>query len=73
MNKATLDFPTGVTLEREIESVEVSVKDELIRKTVTERLTIADDPNTVFVKHGDVFKASRQRLLAKLADKANAK
>ena len=73
MNKAILDFPTGDMLEREIESVEVSAKDELVRKTVTERLAIANHPDTVFVKHDDVFKVSQRRLLAKLADKENAK
>jgi hypothetical protein len=54
MNAAT--FPTGAALERET--------DERIRKTIVERIAIANDPKTIFVPHHDVFSASKKRLLA---------
>jgi hypothetical protein len=72
MNTATLDLPTGAVLEREIEHIEAQSHDEIIRKTIAERMAIARDPQTVFVAHDDVFAASKARLLAKLAGKTNA-
>ena len=72
MKTATLDLPTGVALEREIENIEAKSHDARVRKTIAERMAIARDPATVFVPHDDVFSASKARLLAKLTDKANA-
>ncbi len=72
MNTATLDLPTGAALEREIENIEAQSHDELIRKTITERMAIARNPHTVFIAHDDVFAASKARLLAKLTGKTNA-
>lgn len=72
MNTATLNLPTGAALEREIESIEAQSHDEMIRKTITERMAIARDPQTVFVAHDDAFAASKGRLLAKLTGKTDA-
>ncbi len=72
MNTATLDLPTGTALEREIESIEAHSHDELIRKTITERIATARDPQAVFVPHDEVFSASKARLLTKLTGKADA-
>lgn len=72
MKTAALDLPTGAALEREIENIEAKSHDARVRKTIAERMAIARDPATVFVPHGDVFSASKARLLAKLTDKANA-
>ena len=71
MNTATLDLPTGTALEREIENIGAQSHGERIRKTIAERIAIANDPATIFVPHDDVFSASRVRLLAKLTGKAN--
>jgi hypothetical protein len=76
MNTATLALPTGAALEREIENIEAQSQsqshDERIRKTIAERIAIANNPATVFVPHDDVFSASKARLLAKLSGKAIA-
>jgi len=58
MNTAALALPTGAALEREIENIEAQTHDQLIRKTITERMAIARDPQTVFVPHDDVFSAT---------------
>eukprot|EP01042_Synura_sphagnicola_P001841 gene1841-2164_t len=69
MTTATLDLPTGIALERAIESIEAQTHDEQIRKTITERMAIANDPRTTFVTHKEAFAASKARLFNKLAGK----
>ncbi|WP_133166894.1 hypothetical protein [Solimicrobium silvestre] len=73
MNTATLNIPTGAALEREIDNAEAQLHDELIRKTISERMAIANDQQTVFVTHENAFTASQARLLSKLAGNFNAK
>ena len=72
MSTTTLELPTGEALEREIESIEASAHDERIRRTIADRVAIANDPKTAFVPHDEVFAGSRARLMAKLTSKGNA-
>ncbi len=66
MNTALLNLPTGAALEREINEIEAYTHDERIRQTMTERIAIANDPNTVLIPHTEVFAQSRIRLMAGL-------
>ena len=66
MNTLPIQFPTGEALAREIDILEHRAFDDQIRKTITDRLKIANDPKTVFIPNEIVFSASRVKLLAKL-------
>jgi hypothetical protein len=67
MTTTTLPIPSGIDLEREIEAIEVQSHDAEIRKTIAERVEIANNAQTKFVSHKEAFAASQARLLAKLA------
>lgn len=72
MNPATLELPTGIALEREIENIEACMHDERIRQTIIRRVAIANNPKTTFIPHDEVFSASRERLMARLTSEGNA-
>jgi hypothetical protein len=65
------ELPSGEVLEREIAEIEARTHDEMIRRTLLDRIAIANDPQTVFIPHEEVFAKSRTRLMAKLAAQSN--
>ena len=61
------ELPSGEALEREIAEIEARTHDERIRRTLLERVALANDPKTVLIPHEEVFAKSRARLMGKLA------
>ena len=61
------ELPSGEALEREIAEIEARTHDEMVRRTLLERVALANDPKTVLIPHEEVFAKSRARLMAKLA------
>jgi hypothetical protein len=62
------DFPRGTALADEIAAIEMQSMDEQIRRTLQERIAMADAHDAKFIPHEEVFAKSRAALLAKLSN-----
>ncbi len=59
-------YPQGQALADEIATIEMQSFDEQIRRTLQQRIDMADAPDAKFIPHQEVFAKSRAELLAKL-------